>query len=341
MPEVRLVGGDERCGVHGLAGRLRARGLYPIITPLKVHALGKILIYLVAVLLLGAALSPVAYDVVQGLAARGVLVSLAEFPFHRYFTRTVQVSAVVLLAPLLFWLGIRRLSEFGLQRNPRALRDLAAGVLLAAGPALLLGAVYFWGDIYRVKKTLDFFALPRIAVTACFVAMVEEFLFRGVALGLAARSLGRIPALLGVSALFAAVHFIKPGRAAEDQVAWWSGFAQIPRAFESVLPWGHLITGFLALFAIGLILGWAALRTRSLWLPIGLHAGWILAQQGLQWVGRYRLKPPDALFPWIGPNVVSGAVPTGLVPLFFLLLTGILVWLFLRHEPASRPRSGD
>lgn len=304
--------------------------------PSAVKVLGKILLYLAIVVLLGALLSPPIYWLVQALAQQGVLETLARFPFHRYFNRTVQVSAFVLLVPLLLWLRIRSVAEFGLQKNPRAARDLAAGVLLALLPAMLLGAAYLWGDVYRLKKEWDFLALPRLVLTAGFVALVEEFLFRGVTLGLAAKSLGRWPAVLLVSAVFAGVHFIKPGGQPDAVVEWWTGFAQIPRALGADLPPAQIALGFLNLLVIGVILGWAALRTRSLWLPIGLHAGWIFGQQSLQWLAKYRIKPPDTMLPWIGPNVVSGAVPTGLAPLLVLLFTGMLVWLFCHYGLRSQ-----
>jgi hypothetical protein len=84
-----------------------------------------------------------------------------------------------------------------------------------------------------------------------------------------------------------------------------------------------------------MILAFATIRTRSLWLAIGLHAGWIFCQQTLQWLAKFRVKPPEALLPWIGPNVVSGAVPTGLVPLSVLLLTAAGVWFYLRDASAD------
>ena len=62
---------------------------------------------------------------------------------------------------------------------------------------------------------------------------------------------------------------------------------------------------------------------------------WIFCQQGLQWLAKYRVQPPEALLPWIGPNVVSGAVPIGLLPLGVLLLTAGGVWFYLRHALAS------
>ena len=84
-----------------------------------------------------------------------------------------------------------------------------------------------------------------------------------------------------------------------------------------------------------MILAFATIRTRSLWLAIGLHAGWIFCQQTLQWLAKFRVKPPEALLPWIGPNVVSGAVPTGLVPRSVLLLTAAGVWFYLRDASAD------
>jgi membrane protease YdiL (CAAX protease family) len=171
------------------------------------------------------------------------------------------------------------------------------------------------------------------------VAAVEEFLFRGVALGLAARAFGRWPAALAVSLVFAGVHFLKPAKQADAVVHWWTGFAQIPRIFEAAPPPVTFAFGFASLFVAGMVLALAALRTRSLWLPVGIHAGWILGQQGFQWLARPVEKSFASFLPWVGPNVVSGAVPTGFVPLIVLLLTGAAVWLYLRYArtTASRP----
>jgi membrane protease YdiL (CAAX protease family) len=287
----------------------------------EVPALGKILLYLVVVVLLGALLAPPIYWWFH---------ETLEYPFYRYLTRATQVTAFVLLGPLLLWLGIRSTREFGLEKNPLAARDVLAGLLLAFAPAALLGAAYLALDVYRIKQELLPLVLLRIAVTAGTVAVVEEFLFRGVLLGLASRAFGRWPAALGVSLVFATVHFLRPSKQADPTVEWWSGLAQIQRVFDAAPPLPLWIAGFLSIFVAGMILALAALRTRSLWLSIGLHAGWIFCQQALQWLAKYRVRPPEGLLPWIGPNVVSGAVPTGLVPLSVLLLTGMGVWFYLR-----------
>jgi len=116
---------------------------------------------------------------------------------------------------------------------------------------------------------------------------------------------------------------------------WWrvGGMVAVVVALN-VLGWGML-----SLLLAGLILAVATLRTRSLFLAIGLHAGWIIGQQGLQWAAKFRIKPPEALLPWIGPNVVSGAVPTGLVPSAMLLLTMALAFYYLSRARTLRHSS--
>ena len=299
------------------------------------NSLAKILTYLLVVVLLAALLSPPIYWLAQWLGGHGILPFLAEFPFRRFFSRTAQVSAIVLVVPLLFWLRIRSVKEFGLVRNSHRIRDLIAGLLFAVVPVVLLGAGYLYFEVYGWKKELNFAPLLRIVLTAGFVAVVEEWLFRGVLLGLAVRAFGKLAGVLSVSAVFAGVHFIKPGKSPDEAVGWGAGFAQIARVFDSAPPIAQLALGLLSLFVAGLILAFAVLRTRSLWLPIGLHAGWILGQQSLQLLAKFRIKPPDELLPWVGPNVVSGAVPVGLVPVFVLLLTGAAVWLYVRHASAG------
>jgi membrane protease YdiL (CAAX protease family) len=149
--------------------------------------------------------------------------------------------------------------------------------------------------------------------------------------------MGRVAAV-GISAVFfAVVHFLKTSKqASEAPVTWLSGFDQLPLLFSSAPPWPLLGWGFLSLLLAGILLAVATIRTRSLFLAIGLHAGWILGQQGIQILGKFDIKPSDQLLPWVGENVVSGAVPTGLVPLAVLGFTGILIVLFLRHATRDR-----
>ncbi len=298
-----------------------------------VNPLLKILLFVLAVLFVTAVLSPPIYWAGMALADSGWIPGAAKFPFFRYWGRIAQIAALVFIFPLGWWLRIRSLRDLGIERNPAKWPDVGWGVALAIGPLILLGAVYLWAEVYKVRDDAGVATLVRVLGTATFVSVFEEFLFRGVLLGLAIRYFGKWTGIVSVSAVFALVHFFKPrGEIAREAVTWTSGFELLGSAFSSVDSAAVFFWGCVTLFVIGIILALACLRTRSLWLPIGLHAGWIFGQQTLNLFAKYRIKPEDAWLPWVGPNVVSGMVPTGVVPLGALLVTAALVWWYLRRD---------
>jgi membrane protease YdiL (CAAX protease family) len=290
----------------------------------------------VFVVLAACLISPLAYWTVQHFAGVPWVAPIAGFPFHRFFSRTAQICLIVTLVPLALALGISRMRDLGLEKNRARIPDVGVGILAALVPVGVLAAGYVFNDIYRPKKDLDLVPLLRILLTAGFVSCLEEFLFRGVFLGLAVRSMGALRGTLMVSLVFAAVHFLRPTKTATSEVTWAGGFSQLGAVFDNLPAMPILAYGFLTLFVAGLILAWVTLKTRSLWLAIGIHAGWIVGQQGLNWFARFRATPPEEFLPWIGPSVVSGVVPTGILPLFGLVMAAALVTVYLRYGPDRR-----
>lgn len=293
----------------------------------------RLLVYLTAVGLVACLLSPWMFHLGSWLASTGVIPFLDGFPFHRYFSRTVQISALVLLIPAFLWIGISRFSQLNIEPNPRRWRDLGTGFGLALGPVILLAIAYVTFEIYRLRENPAPATFFRILGTAAAVSVLEEFLFRGVIFGLLLRAMSVWPAAMISSFVFAIVHFMRVARPPQTPpVTWTSGFEQIPLLFSASPPWPLLGWGMLSLLIAGLLLAFVTYRTKSLHLAIGIHAGWILGQQSLQWLARFSVKPPDSLLPWIGPNVVSGAVPTGLISVLVLTVTAALVFLAVRRR---------
>lgn len=305
--------------------------------PASPKSLFRLLAYPVAVVLLACVISPPLFWVGNFLAEAGILKIVEGFPFHRYFSRSVQISALLLLWPAFRWVGIQRLTELGIDPNRLWRRDLAVGFLFAFLPVFALGVGYFVSGVYELRPDWEGAKFLRVAGTACAVSVVEEFLFRCVFLGLCLMAMGRVAAVGFSAVFFALVHFLKTSKQPlQEPVTWLSGFEQLPLLFSSAPEWPLLGWGVASLVLAGILLALATIRTRSLFLPIGLHAGWILGQQGMQVVGKFDIKPSDQLLPWVGENVVSGAVPTGLVPLVVLGFTGILIALYLRHVSRDR-----
>jgi len=293
--------------------------------PLK--ALGQILLYLAATVLLGALMAPALFWVAQWAAGHLHSAWLTDFlaktDFARYFDRAITLTALALLWPLLRALRIQNFGhDLGLARDRRGWRRLGAGFLVALLTLGLLGAVLVFTGVYRMHSHIAYGKLAWFPLTAVTVAVIEEILFRGALQGAVRKTTVDDFALVTVAVLYAAVHFLKPPEHGLDPGAihWWSGLALLPDTLSQFREPALLLGGFTTLLLVGLILGYARERTRSLWMPVGLHAGWVLGKMSFMEITRH-----SEAWPWLGPDLLIG-----LAPLLTLLATWGIVWWMLR-----------
>lgn len=297
------------------------------------NSLLKIFLYIAVVLLLGVLLSPPIYWASQSLQEAGWLNMLHGFPFFRYFNRTIQVIGLVLLIPLILWLRIFRLEDMGLQKNPNWKKDLFIAFLISFFLLLALDFGYLLSGVYRFKELFHWQDIIRIAGTAMVVSFLEEIFFRGFLLGIGVRAFGKLGGAIFSAAVFAGLHFLRSAKTNQvESVTWLSGWAQLLLVSSGAPEWPLLAYSAGTLLLVGLLLAAVTLRTQSLALAMGLHAGWIFGMQGFQVFAKFQMNPPNSGLPWVGPNVISGAVPTGLVPAGAVLLTGIIIWLWIRRR---------
>ena len=157
------------------------------------------------------------------------------------------------------------------------------------------------------------------------VPFIEEAFFRGVILGVLLRTGRKYFAIFAVSAFFAAVHFLKAPERTSVVVTWTSGLNSIAHSFERFANPTMLASAFATLFVIGCILAVARVLTNSLWLPIGLHAGWIFATSAFSLLARQQI----VALPWLGKNLLIGIVPLGVATVTWILMR-------LKYERASQ-----
>ena len=186
--------------------------------------------------------------------------------------------------------------------------------------AILKGFDGFKWHAPKDRKLGDF---PKVLLTATTVSCIEEALFRGAFLGVFLRTMGKWSALFTMSAIFSVLHFIKPSDLAIPEVSWLSGFQLLPATFRRFLELGQVLWGLSTLFAVGWILGYVTIQTRSLWMAIGLHAGWIICVQGF---GKLAKLGKNQM-PWIGGELI-----VGIAPLLIVAATGIVCWLLVRRR---------
>jgi membrane protease YdiL (CAAX protease family) len=131
--------------------------------------------------------------------------------------------------------------------------------------------------------------------------------------------MGRTAGVAVRTGIYAAVHAIgKSETIARPTLA--AGFERL-RTLFAPLARRRALPMLLGLAAFGLLLTWARLRSGSLWLPIGIHAGWVAVFR----VGRlfFDIQPWPAWLVGPGwPPVVGGAA--GLVAV-------LTTWLLLRR----------
>ena len=301
--------------------------------------LAKISAYFAAVIVLGALLAPPLYWAANSLASHGVFPVLADFKFQKFFNRAALLSAVVLLWPTIRWLRVGGWRDLGIAPDPRWRQHLLAGFLIAAVAVAAMACAYLQLGLYRWRTDpIAWDRIPVIALSAVTVAFLEEALFRGAILGLLRRSLRRYPALVFVSALFAVVHFLKPDESYDPQtIGWLSGFDLIPHTFHQFAEPMTLLAGFTTLFALGWLCGDATLRTRALWLSIGLHAGVVFVKMSFSVMAKFAVKTKDrdGWLPWVDDRFENGLVP---VAVLLLAWGAVRLWLAYetRHDPQTR-----
>jgi membrane protease YdiL (CAAX protease family) len=172
-------------------------------------------------------------------------------------TLLIQTVSGLLAYGTLTWAIGRRaigLTWVELRWAPTALagRGFLLGLLLGIVPAalalglsLLVGGAHFVPDAGTVQEYLV--QVGRTALLLAPAALLEEVMFRGVGQVVLARAIGRVPALLLLSGLFAMAHLLNPNGTA---------------------------LGMVNIALAGLMLGVAFYAPGGIWTAWGAHLGW-------------------------------------------------------------------
>jgi membrane protease YdiL (CAAX protease family) len=288
----------------------------------------RLLVYLLATVLVGALLAPFLFWGAQWLVVHASLAFLGRYDFETFFHRALLVAALILLWPLVRALEVRSVNDLELAPNPRWRRDLLAGFIFSAIPLLCCGAILLASPSFSTRGAINWPGFLKVIPAALVVPLIEELFFRGLVLGILLKSGRRYMSIFVTSALYSIVHFLKAPDRTSEHVTWFSGFNSIAHAFVQFTDPLLVAAGFTTLFLIGLILADARLQTRSLWLAIGLHAGWIFTSGAFNKIVRHDV----IVLPWLGKNLLVGIVPLGVACLTWLIMRGWLKYVDARRS---------
>ncbi len=306
------------------------------------HELFKLFLFILVSFLGAALVAPHLYAWGKDLAAEAAVSELSapmewlankcdRAKFSRYFNRGLMASALLLLYPLIRSLkktdGSQPPAIKRLQPASQKWRDLAVGVLFSAGfLTLLVGILYFLGWVETSDDFIFAKAFQKAIIPAIIVALLEEWLFRGVLYDVLMRKLNAVQTIIGLSLFFAAVHFLSPpkGIAVADPRDVMAGFEMLGLIGQKFLAASSFFGVFLTLFVVGATLAYTRYKTGKLWLAIGLHAGWV-----------FSLKFTNKLTDSVGephPLLYNNSLMDGILPLFTLLITGLCLSFYLRSR---------
>ncbi len=263
-------------------------------------------LYFAAVILVGALLAPWLFWAVEQVAPRvDALHGYATYPFHRIFDRALMLVALAGLWPLLRVIGFRFWSDIGYVRARGWWRHALAGYVLGvASLTVMIGLlVVFGGHPLVFTKTSGQMAgaAVKFFFVGTAVALIEETFFRGALQGALQRRMKVAGAIVVASAVYSAVHFLKPNgvHIPADQVTWTSGGKCLVWIVSQSLVQNGVFVGFVSLFLAGCVLGLAYAKTKALYLSIGLHAGWVLVNEFMRWSATVNVTQDVASWPML------------------------------------------
>jgi membrane protease YdiL (CAAX protease family) len=231
------------------------------------------------------------------------------------------VHMIIMLAFVLamYKLVIARLGERPHDDLPvaTAVPELSKGIAAGASLFCAVAAIAAVAGAYRIigRAEAPDLLVPLIS-TAIMPAFTEELLFRGILFRWIEEFGGSWAALLITAMLFGLAHWANPN------ATWFSSFAIAVEA--------------------GLMFGGAYMLTRSLWMPIGLHAAWNFTQGPILGVPVSGLPEHGLLTARLsGPALLSGGA-FGLEASVIALVVaggagGWFVWLAVKRGEGVRP----
>ncbi len=285
------------------------------------------LLFFIAALFAGALLAYPLY-LITGL--------FTDASFSSVIMKSTQLCGLVFSLLYLKYSDQLCLEHIGLKADRQQLTHqmrsgFIGGLLLFSGLALALFAFGLYG--FNSNRDLGVGAIVKLILgailTGLAVALFEETVFRGALLQGLRKQAGMNQAVLTISLLYAATHFINYTEPADPAAIGWLTAVQlfIP-AYAGIFSL-QTVDALLALFVLGLLFAFVRIRTRNLFQCIGLHAGVVAGVKLFRYFAEYR---PDNLHSYL---VSTYDYRLGWLATVWLLLVTTAYFAWLHRKPKT------
>jgi len=202
---------------------------------------------------------------------------------------------ILMLATLIVFLVFRKSLRFGalvssaIKIRSGSFRQFRLGFLLAAIPllvyyglGLLTGAWIIHIDfiVHDVVETdlvvetiLD---IVKYGLIGCLIGFMEEAFFRGYLLQSFQKNMSLPKAVCVCSLIYSILHFFRADVLVSTGFQPFVGFTTMAQFFKPIFfDFFKNLPAIIGLFLVGVVLSYAFIKTKSLYLSIGLHAGMV------------------------------------------------------------------
>ena len=253
---------------------------------------------------------------VAGLAAAVVLAPFVaaavarlgfHFPFPRIFDRVVMIALALVLILWAQNLRVVSLLRTGFARPVANFAFTARGLLVAVGVMvvlfLLASAMAGFPSAGHAARLL-----PRFALSAVVIALVEEAFFRAFLFGGMVGDFGSTGALMVSSAIYALAHLVRaPARLYVTTLDLTAAVRTLGLSFSQLSAPLSALPTLIGLFLLGVVLAEAFILTGTVWFSVGLHAGFVIGAKLWPQMMVTRRGLPGWLAGWGRQPLISGA----------------------------------
>ena len=237
--------------------------------------------------------------VLLSLILSALAVPWVKLPWWNVLRRCVSIAAALSVVICARTFEHRTLRSYGFFDRKAGKTQFLLGILLGIGALTVIGTLGLASGAYHISIIADRLRLWRTVLTfvpiACLVGVLEELVFRGFILQHLLASSKSI-AVIANSALYAVVHL-------KTKTLTWDTYFEL-----------------IGLFLLGVVLSLSFLRTRQLYLAVGLHATLAYGAR----VNKLLIEFPHPSISWLFGTT---RLINGLMSWITLLgVVGVVVW---------------
>jgi len=231
---------------------------------------------------------------------------------------------ILMLVALIVFIVFRKSLRFGtlissaLKIRPGFFRQFLLGLSMAVLLILIYYGIGLISGAWIIHMDYDsagiiILKIVEYALIACLIGIMEEIFFRGYLLQTFQENMSLPKAVCVCSLIYSILHFFKADVIVSTGFQPFVGFTTMAQFFKPIFfEFLENLPAIIGLFLVGVVLSYAFIKTKSLYLSIGLHAGMVfMVKADTMFISRMR-EEQVLLF--------GGGSK---------LITGVLVWFLL------------